>query len=129
MEFVALITLLILIQYKIFMGFVGKARVDSGIKAPAITGDERFECALRVQLNTLEQMVVTIPAMWLCAYFVSPSIAAALGGVFIVGRIFYRNGYMKDPAKRASGMIMGYLANVIMVVSTLWYVVAGVLSS
>jgi hypothetical protein len=35
---------------------VGRARTRYGIKAPAVTGNENFERAYRVQMNTLEQL-------------------------------------------------------------------------
>ena len=48
MELVALVTLLLLLEYIVFMGLVGKARVETGIKAPAVSGNETFERAYRV---------------------------------------------------------------------------------
>ena len=63
MEYVALVTLLLVIQYLTFTMLVGAARSKSGIKAPAIAGDEHFERAYRVQMNTLEQLVLTLPAL------------------------------------------------------------------
>jgi len=120
MEFVAIVTLLLLCQYIVYMGLVGKARVAGGVEAPAVTGDETFERAYRVQLNTLEQLMVTLPAMWVCAVFFMPSVAAALGLAFFLGRILYRNGYMTDPKKRGPGMMIGFLANVLLILTALW---------
>ena len=124
MAFVALVALLILCQYIVFMGLCGKARGDSGLKAPAVVGDENFERAYRVQMNTLEQMVITLPAMWLCANFFMPLVAALLGLAYFLGRILYRTAYMKDPATRGTGMMIGFLANIALVLCGLW----GVLS-
>jgi glutathione S-transferase len=45
----------------------GRAREKYGIKAPSVTGHENFERAYRVQMNTVEQMVFFLPALWLCA--------------------------------------------------------------
>ena len=53
MAYVALVTLLLLVQYFVFTLLVGAARGKSGIQAPAVTGDENFERAYRVQMNTL----------------------------------------------------------------------------
>ena len=63
MEFVALVTSLLLLQYITFMGLCGKARAQSGLQAPAVTGDETFERAYRVQMNTVEQLIIALPAM------------------------------------------------------------------
>ncbi|MFT6958072.1 MAG: glutathione S-transferase [Halieaceae bacterium] len=120
MEFVALVALLILCEYIVFMALCGKARADSGLLAPATTGDESFERAYRVQMNTLEQMVITLPAMWLCAYFFMPIVAGVLGLSFFVGRLVYRATYIKDPATRGPGMIIGFLSNVLLLLCGLW---------
>jgi uncharacterized membrane protein YecN with MAPEG domain len=123
MEFVALVTLLLLFQYLTFMMLCGMARSKGGVQAPATAGDEMFERALRVQVNTLEQLIITLPAMWLCAMYYRPLVAAALGLVFFLGRLLYRAGYMRDPAKRGPGMIIGFLANVGLMLTALWGIV------
>ena len=120
MEFVALVTLLLLFQYLTFMMLCGMARGKGGVQAPATTGDELFERALRVQVNTLEQLVITLPAMWISAMYYRPLVAAGLGLVFFLGRLLYRAGYMQDPAKRGPGMIIGFLANVALLLTALW---------
>ena len=89
MEFVALVTLLLLFQYMTFMMLCGAARAKADIKAPAMSGDENFERALRVQLNTLEQMVITLPAMWVSGMYFNPTVAAVLGLAFFLGRLLY----------------------------------------
>jgi len=68
---------------------VGKARVRYRIAAPTTTGDERFERAFRVQMNTLENVVIFVPALWLCALFFGPLTATALGALWLVGRVWY----------------------------------------
>jgi uncharacterized MAPEG superfamily protein len=127
MIYVALVTLLILIQYKIFMMQVGRARVSSGLKAPATSGDELFERWIRVQMNTIEQMVVTLPAMWICAYFFRPDVAAGLGLLFLIGRFIYASAYTKDPAKRGTGFIIGFIANIGLILCGLYAVAATLL--
>ena len=120
MEFVALVTLLLVFQYLTYMMLCGAARAKSGIQAPAVTGDENFERAYRVQMNTLEQLMICLPALWISAYYFKPMLAAALGLAFFLGRLLYRVGYMKDPGKRAPGMIIGFLANVGLLLTALW---------
>ena len=120
MHYVALVTLLLICQYVAFMMLCGAARSRSGIKAPAVTGDEGFERAYRVQLNSLEQLIITLPAMWLSAMYFSDLVAASLGLVFFIGRIIYRAGYVADPAKRGPGMIIGFLANIGLIITASW---------
>jgi len=123
MDFVAFTTLLLLAQYLFFMAMTGKARDEIGIKAPATTGDETFERILRVQLNTLEQLMVTLPCMWLCAFYFSTSFAGIMGLVFFTGRVLYRKAYIADPGTRTTGMIMGFLANILLLITALFGVV------
>ena len=110
MEFVILVICILLLEYFVFVMMVGAARHKSGIKAPAMVGDERLERALRVQMNTLEQMVIVIPAMWIFAVYISALWGAALGLVFVVGRAIYARGYMQEPDKRGMGFLIGALA-------------------
>ncbi|MGJ8631887.1 MAG: MAPEG family protein [Glaciecola sp.] len=56
-------------------------RTKYKVAAPAVSGHPIWERRYRVQQNTLEQLIIFIPALWLFASFVSPSIAAAVGGL------------------------------------------------
>lgn len=120
MQYVAIVTVLLLIQYTAYSLLCGFARGKDTVVAPATTGDEKFERAFRVQMNTLEQLIVTIPAMWICAHFFSPLWAAGLGVAFMVGRLIYRQAYMKDPSTRGTGMVIGFLANMGLIGLSLW---------
>ncbi len=120
MEYVAIVTLLLLIQYTIYSMLCGMARGKDTVVAPATSGDEAYERAFRVQMNTLEQLAVTLPAMWICALFFSPLWAAGLGVVFMLGRLLYRQAYTKDPATRGPGMMIGFFANMVMIVLGMW---------
>ena len=127
MSYVALVTLLLLVEYMYFTGQAGMARGRAGIQAPAMTGDETFERASRVQLNTLEQLIITIPAMWICANYFRADVAAILGVIFLLGRLIYRSAYMKDPTTRVSGMVTGFLANIALILSAGWGVISNLL--
>ena len=65
------------------------------IAAPAVSGNEMFERVFRVHMNTQEQLVVFLPALWIFAGYISPLWAAGLGAVFIVGRAIYASSYVK----------------------------------
>src|SRR5437868_15186585 len=80
---------------------VAKAHVIFGVKLPAITGHPDFERVYRVQMNTLEWMPIFLPSLWLFAIYISDPIAAALGMVWIAGRILYLIGYSKAVEKRS----------------------------
>ena len=103
MEIVHIVIALALIQYFILGGLVGRARVRSGVKAPAISGDPIFERYFRVHYNTMEQLVVFIPSILLFASYINIVAAAVLGLLFIVGRLVYFRAYIADPSKRGAG--------------------------
>lgn len=98
MEFVAIVIVLALIQYFVFGMLVGKARGTYEVHAPAISGHPVFERYYRVHQNTLEMIVMFIPAIVLFSYLVRPDIAAAIGAVYLVGRVIYLRAYVADPA-------------------------------
>jgi glutathione S-transferase len=102
-HFTALVTCLALLFYAFTGVQVSKARTAFGIKAPAITGHPDFERVFRVQMNTLEWMPVFLPALWLFAIYLSDSIAAILGLVWIAGRVLYLTGYSQAANKRGMG--------------------------
>jgi len=120
MNYLALVSLLILAQYIFFTMRAGLARGKDTVVAPAMTGDEKFERRLRVQLNTLEQLAIVIPAMWLCAHFFRADLAAGFGVLFLIGRFMYSAAYLSEPAKRGPGMIVTMFSNVALILCTLF---------
>jgi glutathione S-transferase len=110
--YTAAATLAALALYFVLCSVVGQARGKYGIKAPAVAGHENFERAYRVQINTVEQMVFFLPALWLSAVLVSDKGAAAGGVIWVLGRAVYAVTYLKDPAKRGPGMGITMLAQI-----------------
>jgi len=114
MKSVFIVASLALVEYAVFVVMAGQARGRYGVAAPATTGHPDFERRFRVQQNTVEQLVIFLPALFLFARFVSESLAAVLGLVFIVGRALYARGYIVDPARRGPGFLLTFGANVIL---------------
>ena len=110
LHFTALVTCLAIALYFFTSIQVAKARAAFGIKAPAITGNADFERVFRVQMNTLEWMPIFLPSLWLFAIYISDPIAAAVGVVWIVGRILYMTGYSQAAEKRSRGFGIQALA-------------------
>lgn len=127
MDQVAVVTGVLLLQYFVFMMLVGAARGRSGVQAPAISGDPVFERTLRVQQNTLEQLLIVLPSMWLFGSYFGEAIAAGLGLVFFVGRVLYYRGYVVEPGKRSVGFGIGFLATIILLLGALGGAVKAVL--
>ncbi len=119
MEYVAIVTTLALIQAFYFGVKVGLQREAHGINAPATSGHPDFERAFRVQQNTIEQLIVVVPSLWIFATYWQPEFAAGLGLVFVIGRQIYSSAYMGDPSKRTIGFSIGALATTILLVGSL----------
>lgn len=108
MQFVILVTAVALLEYAYFGYQVGQARGRYGVEAPAVTGEPIFERYHRVHQNTLENLVIFLPGLWLFATNVNATIAALLGVVFIVGRAVYSRLYVQDPPRRTAGVLMSF---------------------
>jgi len=103
MGLIELVTVLALLQFLYFAVLVGRARERLGVKAPATTGNEVFERYLRVQMNTLELLVLFLPALWLAVAHVAALWLALLGALYLIGRFIYLRAYVADPSKRSLG--------------------------
>jgi glutathione S-transferase len=111
-----LVMLLALVEYFGFALAVGRARYRFGVKAPATTGNIDFERYYRAQMNTLEQLIIFIPALWSFAIFISIMWAAVLGAIFIVGRLLYFTGYVKAADKRSAGFGLATFAQLFLLI-------------
>jgi len=103
---VFLVMLIALVEYFGFAAAVGRARHRFGVKAPATSGNPDFERYYRVQMNTLEVLIIFIPALWSFAILVDPMWATGLGALFIVGRLVFFMGYVKAADKRSLGFAL-----------------------
>ena len=123
----AVITVLALLFY--FWTGMGVARMRGkhGVKAPTMTGPMEFESSVRVQMNTLEWIVVFLPFLWLATIYFSPAITiaylswlpAALGILWIIGRWMYMTGYMAAPEKRSNGFLIAGVAVIGLLICTI----------
>ena len=88
----------------------------TGIQPPAMSGDPRLERALRVQGNTLESVIVLLPALWLAALYFQGWAPPILGAIWCLGRIFYAMGYMRDASRRHVGFAISIFMVLILVI-------------
>jgi glutathione S-transferase len=121
---VAIVTLLALLLY-FYMGLrVGQGRSKYGVAAPAVTGNPDFERAYRIQMNTLEWLPIFLVSLWLfAASWSSDLIAAAIGLVWILGRILYLTGYSRAAEARGPGFGIQALAAAVLLFGALGRIV------
>jgi len=119
MAWVDLISVLALLQYFFFGLLVGRARGRYGVKAPSTTGNEIFERLYRVQMNTLELLVVVLPAMYLAARYWPPALVAGVGAIYLLGRVVYWRSYITVPASRALGFGLSAFPTLALLFATL----------
>lgn len=124
MTALVLITVAALTEYLVFSAQVGLARKKYGVSAPAVSGNEHFERYFRVQQNTMEQLVIFLPAMYSFAWSAEAigwpgyQLAALLGLVWIFGRFIYARAYVSDPKKRGAGFMLTFLPSALMIAGT-----------
>jgi glutathione S-transferase len=134
---VALVTLSSLALFFWMGADVARARVRFGVPAPAVTGHPEFERYFRVQANTLEGIVLFLPCLWLFALTIDgllgsdlgDKIGAALGLVWIIGRVIYMRSYVRNPASRGLGFGVQALASMLLLIGSLVAIVWGLLKS
>ena len=119
MLWVEIVAALALLQFVIFGVFVGRARARYQVPAPATSGNENFERYFRIHYNTLEQLIVFLPAIWLFATHVSTRWAAIIGAIYLIGRIVYFRGYAVAADKRHTGSLLSMLPTLVLLIGGL----------
>ena len=119
MPLVHIVVGLALAQFLFFCFAVGKARGTYKVAAPATTGNEMFERYFRVQMNTLELLVIFVPSMLIFGQYFGAYIAAALGIIYLIGRMIYFMSYVKDPKSRSMGYGLSALPVMILLVGAI----------
>jgi len=119
MAYVHLVIVLALLEFLLFGYAVGRARTRYKVPAPAMSGHEVFDRYFRAHMNTLEQLVVFLPSLWLFAHYINTWAAVALGALFIVGRALYFRGYVQAAESRHAGFVLSAIPNVTLLIGAL----------
>ena len=127
MPYVHLVIVLALLEFLLFGYAVGHARTLYKVSAPAMSGHEVFDRYFRAHMNTLEQLVVFLPSIWLFAHYVNAWAAVTLGMLFIVGRGLYFRGYVQAAESRHAGFVLSAIPNVTLLIGALIGVTRAVL--
>ena len=67
----------------------------------------------------MEYLIIFLPAMWLYAWSVSPEWASGLGLIWVLGRIAYIVGYLKEAKNRMPGFITSMAALIVLLIGSL----------
>ncbi|VIO68206.1 hypothetical protein CI1B_19930 [Bradyrhizobium ivorense] len=118
-HYTAIVTCLAVALHFFFALQVARARALYGVKLPAITGNPDFERVYRIQMNTLEWAPIFLPSLWLFAIYIGDAAAAAVGAVWVIGRIVYFLGYREAVPKRTPGFAIQALACTVLWVGAL----------
>ncbi|NJK34817.1 MAG: MAPEG family protein [Oscillatoriales cyanobacterium SM2_2_1] len=121
LSYPAFVSALALLLYFGLGIWVGASRVKHQIMPPRITGNEQFEQVFRAHQNTLEQLMLFLPSLWLYAVFLSPTTGAIAGMIWVVGRLAYAIGYASAPQNRMYGNSIASLALLYLLIGVLWH--------
>lgn len=92
-------------------GRVGYMRARHKIEAPATVGHPQFERAFRIHANTVENLVLFVPLLWVASFFYGGTIPFWLGIAWIISRLIYAWGYsQKNTQMRGPGLGIGLLS-------------------
>lgn len=109
-----IVTLLAVALYFVFATQVAVARRKFGVRHPAVVGDPNFERIFRAHVNTLEWMPTFLAPLWLCALYFNDVAAAAVGLLWVAGRIVYFLGYKRKVEGRLPGFFIQSFACVLL---------------
>jgi glutathione S-transferase len=119
MAWVDIVGIAAVVQLIAFAVLVGRARRDYALPAPATTGHPVFERYFRVQMNTVETLIAFLPGLWLAAKYWPPYYVAAVGAVYLVGRVVYLRGYVRDPKARHVGYLLSSVPTILLLLGAL----------
>ena len=125
MPWIDLVTLLDVLEFVAMAWLVGRARVQYKVRAPATSGNEHFERWFRVQQNTLETLIMFLPALWVAAHYWLAGWMALIGSIYLLGRVAYLIGYVREPRTRG----LGYFLSVAPVGVLVAFGIAGIFKS
>ena len=119
MPLVELLALVAVVEYLAFGMLVARARGKYKVAAPAITGHPVFERFYRVHANTMEMLIVFLPALWIAGRYASPLLVGGFGALFVVARVWYAIAYVREPKSRELPFVLGMTASSVLVITAL----------
>jgi glutathione S-transferase len=118
-QYTSIVTMLVVLVYFFIATRVPLARRRFNVQLPATTGHPDFERVFRVHQNMLEWMPIFLPSLWLCAIYLSDVAAAAVGVVWVVGRVLYYVGYAGAVERRLPGFFIQAMACFLLIIGAI----------
>ena len=115
----SVVVVLALVVYTWMSFKVGGARGKYNVQAPSTDGPPEFLRIYRAHMNTLEQLVVFVPALALFASAWGDMLAAIIGVFWPIGRFMYAQAYYQAAEKRGPGFGISFLSSAILLVGGL----------
>jgi uncharacterized membrane protein YecN with MAPEG domain len=107
----AIDTLLAIFVTFVFSGRVGYLRGKCKIEAPATVGNPAFERGFRIHMNTVENLVLFVPLLWIATVFYGGQIPFWIGLLWVLSRTVYAFGYAQENTQmRGPGAGLGFLS-------------------
>lgn len=107
----AIDTLLAIVVTFFMVGRVGFLRGTLKIEAPAVTGHPSFERGHRTHVNTVENLILFVPLLWIASYFYGGQVPFWIGLAWVVSRVLYAWGYAQNNTQlRGPGAGLGFLS-------------------
>jgi glutathione S-transferase len=120
----ALATLLAVAVYFWTGIVVTRARKQFDVPAPRSDGPEGFLRVWRAHVNTLEQLVIFLPLLWLFNQAAGDLYAGLAGLVWAIGRVIYVQSYARAADKRSLGFMISLLASLVCFVGVLVHAIS-----
>ena len=114
-----IVTIVSLLIYVWMAMQIGKARSQHSVPVPLTDGPEGFVRVLRVHGNTMEGLILFLPALWLFALTIGDTWAALVGVAYPIGRLIYARGYYVAADKRGTGFAIGLASTIILLLGSL----------
>ena len=125
-RYTALATLGVVIVLQYVSLQVGRARHVFQVALPEVSGPDGFNRVFRVHMNTLENVPLFLPLLWLFAAAWGDTWAGVFGGAWVAGRFLYAWGYYRAVALRLCGFGISSSVTLLMLAACLYAVVAAI---
>ncbi len=113
-----IVTVITLLIYMWMAVQVGKSRGKHDVPAPQSTGPDEFLRVQRVHENTMEGLILFLPALWMFALAFGDLWAGIVGIFYPLGRIIYAQGYYQAADKRSRGFMIGLISTFILLLGS-----------